>query len=235
VARTATAMAVMDAAAMATAGKRRRAWRRWAAAAVFVAVALACAGKARAQDLEPPRHRQGYYLSGGLYGAVTVARENGDTLGPWGGTAFALRLGQLVTRRFGLGLMIEQGGTSGDGQKATVAALGVEASWAIVRNLAVRGGVGVGFMRLQNPSDPFESSTRGVTGTWYSLGLAYDLFLSKTRLTGGFAITPVVAARLVPGGDSSGYVTFFGADFTWWTGLPRNQLDLPPSEAWRTK
>jgi hypothetical protein len=190
---------------------------------------------ARAQDLEPPRHRQGYYMSFGLYGAATQAYEKGDTLGPWFGSGFALRAGQLVTRRFSMGLAIESGATKGDGQSATATALALEAGFAVAGNLAVRGGAGVGFLQLKNPKDLTESSTRGAAGSWFALGIAYDLFVSKKSLTGGLALTPVVQARYLPGGDTSGVVMFFGVDLCYWTGLPLNQLSLPPSEAWRAR
>lgn len=191
--------------------------------------------RAAAQDLEPPRARQGYYLTLGIYSAATVAREKGTTLGPWYGYGDAFRMGQLVTRRLSLGLSIEGASTWGGGQKASVTALGLEAGWALWGNLAVRGGVGIGFMRLHDPNDPTESSTRGVTGAWYSLGVSYDWFPRRKRLSGGFAITPTLQARLVPGDDTSGFVTFLGIDFSYWMGLQRNQLDLPPSEAWKKK
>ena len=65
------------------------------------------------------------------------------------------------------------------------------------------------------------------------LGLSYDWFPFKRRLTGGFAVTPMVQARLIPGDDVKGMVFLFGVDLTWWTGLPNNQLDLPAAEAFK--
>jgi len=76
---------------------------------------------AQAQELEEPRRRQGYYLSLGLYGAATQAIEKGNSLGPWIGYGQALRAGQLITRRFSMGLAIESAATKGDGQRGTVA------------------------------------------------------------------------------------------------------------------
>jgi hypothetical protein len=208
----------------------------FALAASLLLMAVASSRPARAQDLEPPRPRQGYYLAVGIYGAATQAYEKGNTLGPWVGSGYALRAGQLITRRFSLGLAIESGATKGDGQQSAATALSLEAGFVLVGNLALRGGAGVGFMQLKNPSDATESATRGAGGSWFGLGVGYDLFPSKKRLTGGFAFTPVIEARYVPGGsDTSGVVMFFGVDLTVWTGLPANQLALPPSEAWRVK
>jgi hypothetical protein len=215
---------------------RRRApqrWIIWSVAAIVALLVVARAGRASAQDLEPPRHRQGYYAALGLNAAMTETREKGFSLGPWFGNGYALRFGQLVTRRFSLGLAIELGGTKGDGQSASIIALGMESSWALVGNLAVRGGVGIGSINLKDPRDPFESSTRGATGAWFSTGLSYDWFPWKKRLSGGFAVTPTIQLRYLPGDDTWGLVTFAGVELTYWTGLRREQLVLPPSEAWR--
>ena len=209
---------------------------RAALCGLAVAAALAGGGRAaQAQVLEKPQHRQGYYFSFGVYGAATQAFEKGDTLGPWPGYGTGLRAGQLVTRRLSLGFGIESAATRGDGQKGTSTALTVEAGFAVAGNLALRGGAGIGFLRLQNPGDPTESATRGVTGAYFALGASYDLFVGQKRPSGGLALTPVVEARLIPGGDTSGLIMFVGVDLSYWTGLPSNQLDLPPGEAWRVR
>ncbi|HXI60743.1 MAG TPA: hypothetical protein VNO55_32000 [Polyangia bacterium] len=194
---------------------------------------LAGGGRAVAQQLEPPGPRQGYYLSLGVYGAATAAHEKGAWVGPWVGGGGAVRVGELITRRFGLGLTIEGSATRGDGQKASVLALGAEASFAVVGNLALRGGLGIASMGLHDPRDPFESSTRGVTGARFAAGVSYDWFVKKKRLSGGYAITPSVQLRYVPGGDTYGFYTLIGVELTYWTGLPPRQLALPASEAWR--
>jgi hypothetical protein len=205
--------------------------------ALLVAVLGAAPRPARAQalDLEPPRHRQGYYLSFGVYGAATQAVERGDSVGPWFGYATALRAGQLVTRRFSLGFGIETASTRGSGQRGSLTALALEAGFAVVGNLALRGGVGVGFLNLKNPNDPTESGLRGAGGSYLALGVSYDQFIGQKRLTGGLALTPVVEARVIPGNDTTGILMFVGVDLSYWTGLPVNQLDLPPEEAWRAR
>jgi len=210
----------------------------------FVVALLALAGStlfamvarpAQAQELEEPRRRQGYYLSFGIYGAATQAIEKGNSLGPWVGYGQGLRAGQLITRRFSMGIAIESAATRGGGQRGTATALALEAGFAIHGNLALRGGGGVGFLQLKNPNDPTESATRGAAGAWFALGASYDLFVGQKRLTGGLAVTPVVEARYLPGSDTKGIVMFIGFDLSYWTGLPLNQLSLPPSEAWRTR
>jgi hypothetical protein len=190
---------------------------------------------AQAQELEEPHSRQGYYLSFGLYGAATQAIEKGNSLGPWIGYGLAWRAGQLITRRFSMGIAVESAATKGGGQSGTATAVALEAGFAVHGNLALRGGTGVGFLRLKNPNDPTESAARGAAGSWFALGASYDLFVGQKRLTGGLAVTPVVEARYLPGSDTKGIVMFIGFDLTYWMGLPANQLTLPPSEAWRTR
>ena len=202
--------------------------------AVVAALALAwLAAPAAAQLLEPPRPRQGYYISLGVFGLGAETREKGVWLGPWPGVAGAVRVGQLVTRRFALGMTLEVGRAWGDGQTATIIGFGPEASFAVAGNLALRGGVGLGVMQLHDPTDPFESGTRGVTGARFALGASYDIFLTRKNRTGGVAITPSVQLRLVPGSDTNGLYALVGVEVTYWLGLPRNQLDLPPEEAWK--
>jgi hypothetical protein len=202
------------------------------ASIVVVSTASLLPRPVRAQQLEPPARRQGYYVSLGIYGAATQAFEKGDTLGPWAGYGGALRAGQLVTRRLSLGLALEGGATSGDGQRASANALALEAGFAVHGNLAVRGGAGIGFLRLKNPNDPTESSSRGAAGSWFALGVSYDWFILPKRLSGGLALVPVVQVRYVPGSDTSGLVAFFGVDLCYWTGLPASQLALTPDQAW---
>jgi hypothetical protein len=206
--------------------------RLWTTAAALLAPAL-LAAPAAAQQLEPPRPRQGYYISLGAFALVTDTREKGAWLGPWAGGGGAVRFGQLVTRRFGLGMTLELGRAGGDGQTATITGFGPEASFAVAGNLALRGGVGLGLIHLHDPADLFESSTRGVTGARFALGASRDIFLTRGNRSGGLALTPSVQLRLVPGGDTHALVATVGVEVTYWTGLPRNQLELPPGEAWK--
>jgi hypothetical protein len=39
-------------------------------------------------------------------------------------------------------------------------------------------------------------------------------------------------ARLVPGDDMDAVIATFGLEFTYWTGLPKDQLDLPLDQAY---
>ena len=57
---------------------------------------------ASAQDLEPPRARQGYYMGVGGDFILNNNWEDGEGTGLWKGGGFNLSIGQLITRRFGL-------------------------------------------------------------------------------------------------------------------------------------
>lgn len=189
------------------------------------------AGSPSAQLLEPPRSRQGYYFSLGYTFAQSHTWEDGESWGVWRGGILGIRFGQLVTRRFGLGLQINVGSTRGEAQKATLGGLELEAQWELARNLAAFGGVGIDVLSLSSDNGQ-DKSSRGTVGSGYSLGLGYDWFLGH-RLTGGWALTPTLQARFIPGNTASGLIGLIGAQLSYWTGLPRNQLELPPDKAFQ--
>lgn len=205
---------------------RGRAKSTLATAMALVAMAGA---PARAQSLEPPRGRQGYFVGIGYQLAFNHNWEDGESWGVWRGADLTVRLGQMVTQRFGLGLQIHFGGTSGQGQRAGLGGLGIEAQWELVRNLAVQGGAGIDVVSISSASG-HDRSTRGTVGSGYFLGLGYDWFLGH-RLTGGWALTPSIEARVVPGTTTSAVIGTAGLQVVYWTGLPRNQLDLPLDKA----
>lgn len=201
------------------------------AALVAATLVPVFAAPASAQTLlESPRRRQGYYLSLGLAAAIDHNWQDGESMGTWGGQLITFRLGQLVTRRFGLGLRFDGGGAAKAPHKAALAGLGIEAQWELASNLAVHGAVGLGVVSLTDDSDP-DHETHATAGAGYTLWLSYDWFPWR-RLTGGFAVTPVAGVRLIPGGTVTALVGLVGVDFSYWTGLPRQQLQLPPGEPW---
>jgi hypothetical protein len=196
-----------------------------------VAVTAALLGTAQAQTLETPRHRQGYYVGVGLLGAMNQNWEKGEALGAWPGYGFSLRLGQLLTRRFGLGLQIDSGGTSKEHEKSSMFSLALDAQWELLPNLAAHAGVGIGVVQLTDDRD-VDAELRGGFGASYLVGLSYDWFFTR-RQTGGWAVTPHVKAGFVPGENVKSLLVFFGVEIAYWTGLPSNQLDLPAGEGYR--
>ncbi|MEO8213524.1 MAG: hypothetical protein ABI560_10035 [Myxococcales bacterium] len=213
--------------------KRPRAPRPLLVALVLATVSwTAMAGPARAQLLEAPRGRQGYYFGLGYQLALSQAWEDHESWHVWPGATLSLRLGQLITRRFGLGLQIIPGGrTRGQGQSAAFGGLELEAQWEVAHNLAITAGVGVDVVSLSSTNGR-DKTTRGTVGSGYALGLAYDWFFTH-RLTGGWAATPIAQVRFVPGNTAAALIGLVGVQLSYWTGLPRNQLDLPPGEAFR--
>jgi len=190
---------------------------------------------ARAQQLlEPPRARQGYYFALGYHFALSHVWENGENWSVWPGSAISFRLGQMITRRFGMGLQINPGGTTkGQGQKVAFGGLELEAQWELRRNLAIYGGVGVDVVSL-SADNGTDKTTRGTVGSGYSLGLGYDWFFTH-RLSGGWGLTPTAQVRFVPGNTASALIGLLGVQVSYWSGLPRNQLELPPDEAFKRK
>jgi hypothetical protein len=210
----------------------RSVFRRLLALSLMGGLLAAATRPAAAQLLEPARARQGYYFGLGYQLALSKAWEDGESWGVWRGGAISFRLGELITRRFGLGLQIVPSGTTrGQGQKAAFGGLELEAQWEVAPNLALYGAAGIDVVSLSS-SDGHDKTTRGTVGAGYSLGLAYDWFFTH-RLTGGWAATPVAQVRFIPGNTAAAFIGLVGIQLSYWTGLPRNQLDLPPGEAFQ--
>jgi len=207
---------------------------RFIAAVAFVIGVAAClvaTPRVQAQTLDLPRARQGYYIGVGYRLTFNKVWMDNENYGVWGGSDLSLRFGQMVTRRFGMGLLIHSGGAKGDGQTAGTFGLELEGQWELVKNLALHGGVGVDTFQV-TADDGKDKSLRGTAGSGYMLGAGYSWFFTH-RLTGGWAATPRVEFRFVPGTTTQTFTTLVGVELCWWSGLPRNQLELPPSEAYK--
>jgi len=200
----------------------------------FAALAgLLPARRAPAQTLESPDGRQGYFLVVGPEFTLNKVWLDDEKYGIWPGYDLGLHFGQMVTRHFGLGLLVHNGAAKGNGQTAGTFGLGLEAQVEVARRLAIHGAAGVETISVR-ADDGSDKSLRGTAGAGYTLGVSYSWFLTH-RLSGGWALTPRVDLRYVPGSTSSGLTTVIGIQIAWWTGLPRNQLELPASEAYKTK
>jgi hypothetical protein len=206
-----------------------------AALAAVVAVppaAHAQTAPAAAVVLEPPRHRQGYFVAVGYHFGGNYNREDGESLGVWNGSMLGLRLGQMVTRRLGLALRIESGGSKKGTETASLFGLGMAGQWEIITNLAVHAGIGIGVLSISDSADP-DADLRGAFGANYALGVSYDFFFTRRRLTGGWALTPVVQARFIPGDSVTALFVLGGLEISWWSGLPSNQLELTGPDAYK--
>ncbi len=190
------------------------------------------AARAQAELLEPPRARQGYYLSAAFLSGASHNWDEDDSLGTWRSSSFNLRLGQLLTPRIGLGLQFAFGASVDGPQAASTFGLGLETHYELVRNLAAHASIGLGVLQLTDDRDPDEP-LRGTVGAEYVLGLSYAWYPFTGRPSGGFSLTPTFQTRFIPGTSATGLTFLLGLEVAWWTGLPRNQLTLPDSEAYK--
>lgn len=177
--------------------------------------------------LEEPRSRQGYWIGFGASGVAVQSWEKGRDRGIYGGYTGTLRIGQLITQRVGLGVLIEYVGSIEKGSdKGALEGLTLEGSVLVWRNLSLHGGFGLGVVLLKD-NQAVDPSYRAGGGSYFMLGTSYDIFPFKKRLTGGWAITPVIDVH----GSHDGSIHFLalvaGVQLTWWSGLPSNMLKLP--------
>jgi hypothetical protein len=179
--------------------------------------------------LEEPRSRQGYWIAFGVSGVGSQVWEKGHDRGVYGGYSGTFRIGQLLTQRFGLGLLIEYTGgfsTIGKGtDKGQFDGLTLEASYLVWKDLSVHAGFGLGVLLLKD-SASLNQDYRSGGGAYFLAGASYDLFPLKKKQTGGWAITPVIDLHGSPDGDLHFLALFGGFQITWWSGLPDNMLKL---------
>lgn len=205
---------------------------------ITTALAATLAAPALAQTtpntvLEPPSPRQGYYASLGIEAGPGFGWDKGEAIDARLLTGLPiLRLGQLLTQRFSMGLRLEFTGGKKGNETTALGGLLIETGVRVWNKLAIQGGVGAGYFSVsqKDPIDPGDK-LRGAYGALYMLGLSYDFFPYKKALSGGFAISPTLGARFLPSSPFDALSILVGVDFVWWTGLPKNQLDLPPDRA----
>jgi hypothetical protein len=177
--------------------------------------------------LEDPRSRQGYWIGFGASGAGVQVWEKGHNHGVYSGYTGTFRIGQLITKRLGLGLLVEYIGGIGKGtDKGSIDGLTLEGSCLLWRNLSVHAGFGLGVVLLKD-NNALDTSTRAGGGSYFLVGASYDIFPLKKKLTGGWAITPVVDLHGSRDGDIRFLAVLAGLQLTWWSGLPDNMLRLP--------
>jgi hypothetical protein len=194
--------------------------------AALVVLAGGAALPVRAQTLEQPRARQGYWIGLGSVGVASYLTEEGKNRGVYTGYGFTFRVGQLLTERLGLGLLVEIGTLKKGSDKGMVGGLTLEGSATLWRGLSAHTGLGLGFVDLTDQSSQ-DKSLRGGAGSYFLLGTSYDFFPWRRRLTGGWALTPTVDFRVMPDGNIHAYTMFAGLQVVWWSGLPRQMLILP--------
>lgn len=205
---------------------------------------LALGEAASAQDtqieLVKPRARQGYYVGGGpRLMSLVVEDDDIGSLGGMFGFGGAFRFGQKVYDWLGLGLALSGGGAANADWGAGGGGLMLEAQvqpW-LETDLAFRLGIGVagvGVSRI-NEDQATDDDPEGTVGSIYSVGASYELFPwyePDKYDSGGLAFSFFVEGQFSPGlGGLTTYGAILGVEFTWWSGLSRNKLDLPVDAA----
>jgi hypothetical protein len=203
--------------------------------AVFALCVLALAHiparNANAEEPVLPAGRQGYFLGLGLVQDAVFARDHGRDLRTVFAQGAALRLGQMVTQRFGLGLHINGASGANDDWRFTLGGLQLDAQVLLWRALALHVGVGAGGIRATDQRQSNAENT-GTGGGFYSAAVAYDFFPWHTPgESGGLALVPVAEASWLPGNFSAWSINL-GLQVVWWTGLSKSRLLLSDEAAY---
>lgn len=191
-------------------------------ALLALAIVLGAARAASGQTLRDPEARQGFYISAGGGLAAVAAWDKGQRDATAAGPAVTIHLGEMLTDRWGLGLAIEDASASHQGIATGVAGLTLEAQARLWGHLAAHAGIGMGGASAKDPARVGDES-HGTYGTLLTAALSDDLFFTSRR-SGGWAVTPALGLRAVPGGDVSGLAGVFTLSITWWSGLPAREL-----------
>lgn len=203
-------------------------------AVIGAASAFASMRHAWASELEKPSPRQGYYVSLSPHAGALMVWDKGNAQDVRVATGLGLRLGQMLTSRLGLGMMVFESSSSSNAKDTALFAglFVLEGQYRVWSTLAISAGTGLGVVQVteKNPINP-DDKTEGAYGAYTTLGVSYDFFPYRKPLSGGFAISPALRFRFLPGSPLDALGVFAGVEFTWWTGLPKNQLDLPPDRA----
>ena len=159
-----------------------------AVAAVATVTITGSARIAAAQELtETPRRRQGYYFAAGYGLGQTQARHEDENLGVWPSGKLALRAGQLLTKRFGLGLLIDTSAATEGPTTRGVLGIAIEGQATLVGNLALRTSVGFGALQINDKMGDKQVLRGGAYGSQFGLGISYDWFPWTSNRSGGHA------------------------------------------------
>lgn len=193
---------------------------------------------ARAQELSLPEARQGYYIGGGLRSGVGFAdNENVGDFGALTHFGVAFRFGQKTLPWLSFGLVIPGGAESNEEWSAGYGGLLLEAQlepfdFDLAFRLSV--GVGGGSVSREIEANVTDDDPEFFFGSWYMAGVSYDWFpfySPEDYDSGGLALTLFAEGRYLPGGDVNLGGAFVGIEITWWSGLPKQKLELPVEKA----
>ncbi len=186
-----------------------------------------------ASVLSKPSPHQGHFIALGLHavGAFANDRDRGRR-GPNLGEGYSLRVGERITDWLDLGLSI---GVANIGGKNpwTLGHFGIHAQYYPVEHWFVHGGFGFGAGGGDDPEDP--AFSRGRFGDSYHAGVGHNIYLGDKERSGGWILTPVMTGEY--GRDNQFPTTSlsFGLEISYWTGIPRNQLELDFDKAYKPR
>ena len=204
---------------------------RWFIAFV-VGSALWFAGQdSTAQELEIPKPHQGYFVSVGAYGAASLARQHeGNRSMSLFGPGGDVRFGQAVFDRLDLGLGLGAHAAFDSEYRAVLGHLSVEMQLRPWAGLFIRLGVGFGLADVSRTKSGLEK-VDGRIGGAYTAALGYGFFPAYNGGSGGLEISPILGLQAGPGSLLSTYELFGGIEISFWTGLSKDQLELPMESA----
>jgi hypothetical protein len=193
---------------------------------------LTAVGTANAQELSPPRPHQGYYIGLGAYG---VAGAHHDRVDGWTGAMFgpggSLRMGEALLPWLDLGIGFAASGIYDEQYVALVGHVSLEVQVRPVEPLFVRASVGFGFTDFTRRESGVDKPLGRIGGS-YGVAVGWDFYPAHDEGdSGGLAISPVVWFEAGPSDEFTTLAGGIGIEISWWTGLPREQLDLPVDEA----
>jgi hypothetical protein len=150
------------------------------------------------------------------------------------GQGFSLRLGEAVTDWLDLSLSIAYGSTHGpEENKLSLGRLGIQSQWYVSRQWFVP--VGFGVTNVQGPDPEDHKLNRGRYGDVYWAGIGTNMFISDSKQSGGWVLTPVAMLEVGPDRNFTTTALWVGLEFSWWGGLTKDKLQLPVSEAYQTR
>jgi hypothetical protein len=184
-------------------------------------------------ELVIPAARQGYWIGAGYGGTANL---NFQTDGPDTGTLLGsgghLRIGQMITEWFGMGLQFGGGVAENDRFDTSFGGVMLDAQLVLLDHLAIHGGVGAGGLAATDHVDE-DAGLLGTGGGFYMVGASYDWFPFWDRGSGGWSLSPQAQLQYLPGNLFDAYVFLVSVDVVWWTGLEKNKLELGIDEAFQ--
>lgn len=180
--------------------------------------------------LQKPFARQGEFVAlGAHFGMATADDKDYGIRKPSFGPAFTLRLGEAIVDWADIGLEFGFGLQAGK-EKLTSGRIIAHTRLYPMERFFIHTGFGFGFAGGPDPEEPAFKRFR--YGDVYVLGIGANLYLRDRNKSGGPMFSPSVTFELGPDREFTTGVAWLGAEFSWWSGLRRHQLDLPIDDAY---